>query len=202
MIITHVMGTFIGMPEMGTDAFPWAFLSCTLRNTGSPVQIAMANPLVVRRVITDPLHSIFYGGSLVLCLDLAMLCDPLMRLCVRRLRSHFTVTYLPLFPLTCTPTYASYSRSIRCPGTSRIQFICTRSKLQISRMRKWCVPAKPMTALLNPLVFVVVVAPYVVHKNLILLFRYHICLPPVAVGEHLDVALQIHLSLSMRMFPT
>jgi len=34
-----------------------------------------------------------------------------------------------------------------------------------------------------------------------LLFRYHICLPLVAIGEHLDVALQIHLSLSMRMFP-
>ena len=57
------------------DALPWAFLSCTLRNMGSPVQIAMANPLVVRRVITDPLHSIFYGGSLVLCLDLATRCD-------------------------------------------------------------------------------------------------------------------------------
>ena len=130
----HEQKKFMHATNTWADALPWAFLSCTLRNMGSPVQIAMANPLVVRRVITDPLHSIFYGGSLVLCLDLAMLCDPLMRLCVRRLRSHFTVTYLPLFPLTCTPTYASYSRSIRCPGTSRIQFICTRSKLQISHL--------------------------------------------------------------------
>jgi hypothetical protein len=60
---------------MGTNALPWAFLSCTLRNTGSPVQIAMADPLVVRRVITDPFYSIFHGDSLVLCLDLAMRCD-------------------------------------------------------------------------------------------------------------------------------
>jgi hypothetical protein len=42
--------------------------------------------------------------------------------------------------------------------------------IALNRMRKWCVPAKPMTALLNPLVFVVVVAPYVVHQNLICFF--------------------------------